>query len=65
MPNLRCNLLSVSKITQDKDCSVIFSSSHCVFQDKSLERTIGKAEGKGGLYQIVNLDYQKECRSFV
>jgi len=29
--NLRCNLLLVSKITQDKDCSVIFSSSHCVF----------------------------------
>lgn len=65
MPNLRCNLLSVSKITRDKDCSMIFSSSHCVFQDKSSGRTMDKAEEKGGLYQIVNLDYQKECRSFV
>jgi len=65
VPNLRCNLLSVSKITQDKGYLVIFSFADCIFQDKSSRRTIGKAEEKNGLYQISRLDHHKEFRLFV
>lgn len=31
VPNLTCNLLSVSKITREKGCALIFSHSSCVF----------------------------------
>ena len=31
VPNLSCNFLSISKITQDINCDVIFSSSCCIF----------------------------------
>lgn len=35
VPNFNCNLLSVSKITKDSNCSVNFLSSTCVFQDQN------------------------------
>ncbi|KAL5849958.1 hypothetical protein ACOSQ4_007971 [Xanthoceras sorbifolium] len=31
VPNLSCNLLSVSKLSQDSNCSIIFSPIHCEF----------------------------------
>jgi len=65
VPNLRCNLLLMSKITEEKNCSVIFSSSHFVFQDIPSGRRIGKAEDKDGLYRISRLDHQGEFRSLV
>lgn len=33
VPNLSCNLLSISKITSDLKCRVNFFSSFCEFQD--------------------------------
>ena len=33
VPNLSCNIFSISKITKDLKCRAIFESSHCVFQD--------------------------------
>jgi len=63
VPKLRHNLLLVSKFTQDKNCSVIFSPLHRVFQDISSGKRIAKAEEKGGLYQISRHDHQKEFRS--
>ena len=44
---------------------MIFSPLHCVFQDISSGKRIGKAEEKGGLYQISMHDHQEEFRSLV
>lgn len=50
VPNLSCNLLSVSQLTQDQNCRAYFLPSHCEFQDLKLGRTIGSAKQSGGLY---------------
>ena len=34
VPKLACNLLSVSKLAQDTNCSVSFFESHCIFQEQ-------------------------------
>jgi len=61
VPNLSCNLLSISKITKERNCLVIFFHSHCVFQDLSSEKMIGKIE-KGVLYQLSRLHHPIEFR---
>lgn len=50
VPNLDCNLLSISKLTYDKNCLTKFYPTYCVFQDLISERTIGTAELRSGLY---------------
>ena len=52
VPNLSNNLLSIHKITQDLNCAVTFSHSHCVFQDLATGKTIGLAKEQGGLYYL-------------
>ena len=44
------NLLSVSSITRDLNCDIIFSSSSCVLQDRKTGRRIGGGREAGGLY---------------
>ncbi|RVW64704.1 Retrovirus-related Pol polyprotein from transposon RE1 [Vitis vinifera] len=43
VPKLTCNLLSISKLSRDSNCCVIFYESHCIFQDQSSGKTIGSA----------------------
>ena len=50
IPKLTCNLLSVSKLSRDSNCCVIFYESHCIFQDRSSGKTIGCARMINGLY---------------
>ena len=50
VPNLSCNLLSISKITLDLQYCVNFYPSHCEFQELVSGRTIGSARAIGGLY---------------
>ena len=50
VPKLTCNLLSVSKLSRDSNCYVIFYESHCTFQDRSSEKTISSARMINGLY---------------
>ena len=52
VPNLDCNLLSISKITKDNRCISKFSSSRCIFQDLDSGKTIGNAEECSGLYLL-------------
>ena len=49
-PKLSNNLLSISKITKHLNCSVIFHSTHCVFQDNLTKMTIGIGKERDGLY---------------
>ncbi|KZV53482.1 hypothetical protein F511_14848 [Dorcoceras hygrometricum] len=50
VPNLSCNLLSISKLTRDLKCTAQFSSNLCVFQELDSGKTIGSAKEAGGLY---------------
>jgi len=53
IPNINCNLISVSKLTRHMQCAVKFSSS-CVFHDLISRKMIGNAKGKNGLYFLSN-----------
>ena len=50
VPNLSCNLLSISKLTLDHNCRVNFFSSHCEFQELASGRMIGNVRESRGLY---------------
>ena len=50
VPNLSCNLLSISQLTKRSNCSAKFLPSHCVFQDLSSGKTIGSAKDRESLY---------------
>ena len=43
VPNLSCNLLSISKLTRDLKCRAHFFESSCVFQNLTLGKKIGNA----------------------
>ena len=50
VPKLACSLFSVSKLSKDSNCCVIFYESHYVFEDRSLGEMIGSARMINGLY---------------
>ncbi|KAK3018888.1 hypothetical protein RJ639_002840 [Escallonia herrerae] len=50
VPKLSCNLLSISKLTNDLKCQANFYSSRCEFQEMVPKRMIGSVRASGGLY---------------
>ena len=50
VPNLSCNLLSISKFTSNHQCRANFYSSYCEFQKLTTGRMISSAKEKNGLY---------------
>lgn len=60
VPKLACNLLSVSKLSQDSNCCVSFFDSHCVFQEQTSGKMIGSAKLKDGLYYFVDEDSENK-----
>ena len=50
VPNLSRNLLSISQLSKQSNCSAKFLHSHYVFQDLSSGKTIGSAKEREGLY---------------
>ncbi|KAJ9693662.1 hypothetical protein PVL29_009559 [Vitis rotundifolia] len=61
VPNLSCNLLSISQLTQKSNCSAKFLPSHYVFQDLSSGKTIGSAKEHEGLYYFDKTDVHGQC----
>ena len=59
VPNFTTNLLSIGRITRDKNCSVTFFPSHCVFQDLITGRMIGSGREENGLYLLESQDQQQ------
>ena len=56
VPSLKHNLISVSWITKDMNCNVIFYHSYCVFHDQVSGRMIDNTKVMGGLYCLaINL----------
>ena len=52
VPNLTCNLVSISKLTIDLNCVAKFYLSYCEFQNLLSGRMIGNAKEHEGLYYL-------------
>ena len=50
LPQFSFNLISVSKLTRTLNCSFSFFPNHCLIQDLSTKRIIGRGRESGGLY---------------
>jgi Integrase core domain/gag-polypeptide of LTR copia-type/GAG-pre-integrase domain len=51
-PDLKTNLLSVSKCTKLWNCNIIFTPNKVVFQDRLTKMTIGEGHLRNGLYVL-------------
>lgn len=50
VPQLQCNIISVSQLIDDTNCNVRFTNSLCAIQDQRLGNLIGAGERCDGLY---------------
>jgi len=56
VPSFRFNLLSISKLTEDNHCIVLFYPKFCLIQDCVTGKLKGLGRQQGGLYYLVNAD---------
>lgn len=56
IPTFHYNLLSVRKLTRHLNCTIIFSSSRCEFQDPSSGKMIASYKEKKWMYYLVGVD---------
>ncbi|OMO64840.1 Integrase, catalytic core [Corchorus capsularis] len=52
IPDFKCNLISVGRLTNDLNCALIFISDFCVIQDLPSRRLIGVGRLRDGLYYL-------------
>jgi hypothetical protein len=50
VPNLQCNLISVSQLIDESNCIVQFTNRFCIIQDHTSKMVIGAGEQREGLY---------------
>lgn len=50
VPNLNCNLISVTQLSDELQCTIQFTNKICVIQDQSTRTVIGVGERQDGLY---------------
>jgi len=62
VPKLSNHLLSIQKVTQDLNCTVVFFPSHFVFQDLATGKTIGIAKEQAELYYLQHEENKKCAR---
>jgi len=53
VPDFKYNLMSVSKMTKELQCSVLFFPYFCVFQDLCTGKVRGIGKEEGGLYLLL------------
>ncbi|XP_076904346.1 uncharacterized protein LOC143559751 [Bidens hawaiensis] len=61
VPDFKCNLLTVSKISNDLQCVVTFFPSFCVMQDLHSKALIGAGECLKGLYKIGTMGKERQA----
>ncbi|KAF7802191.1 Retrovirus-related Pol polyprotein from transposon RE1 [Senna tora] len=65
VPKLKCNLLSVAKLTHDSNCKAEFSHSSCSLQDVDSRKMIGNARVRDDLYRFeMNKEIAPNKQSF-
>ena len=63
VPDFPFNLISISKLIHDLNCSIIFSHSSITLQDQSTGRTIGIGHESQGLYHLSSIPSSTVCTS--
>ena len=58
LPQFSFNLISVIKMTRTLNCNISFFLDHCLIQDLSTKRIIGRGHESGGLY-ILKIEVPK------
>ena len=64
VPTFHFNLISVTKLCQDMNCSLIFSNSHCSVQGPSLSKPILLGKLVQGLYHLVDQPHKSNQQHF-
>ena len=59
VPNLKCNLVSISKLCEQFNCAVTYFDDFCVIQDHTLRILIGAGEQREGLYYLKQVPTQQ------
>lgn len=59
VPSCKVDLMSVSRITRDLNCSVTFFPYWCILQDLMTKTTIGLGKQRDGLYYLVAMAAEK------
>ena len=59
VPIFKVNLMSVSQLTRDLNCSMTFFPHWCVLQDLATRRMIGLGKQRDGLYYLAALTTRK------
>ncbi|GAA0163696.1 hypothetical protein LIER_19497 [Lithospermum erythrorhizon] len=54
VPNLSCNLISISQLLVEQ-CDILFTHNLCFVEDRSARTVIGAGEWRGGLYYFCEL----------
>jgi len=62
VPQLNCNLISISQLSDESNCNVQFTANLCVIQDRTLKMLIGAGERRDGLYFFREILKVKACR---
>ncbi|KAJ0743004.1 hypothetical protein HanPI659440_Chr10g0370651 [Helianthus annuus] len=52
VPEFKCNLLSVNKLTRDLKCAITFFPDFFIMQDLSIRTLIGVGDCENGLYKM-------------
>nr|GMC49225.1 retrovirus-related Pol polyprotein from transposon TNT 1-94 [Ipomoea batatas] len=52
IPDFKCNLISVGKLTKDYNCTLTFFSDFCILQDLPSRKLIGVGRMCNGLYDL-------------
>ncbi|WVZ25460.1 hypothetical protein V8G54_004004 [Vigna mungo] len=52
VPKLSCNLISVSQLSDESNCTIQFTNKLCVLQDRTSRMLIGAGKRKDGLYYL-------------
>lgn len=59
VPSLSTKLISVGKLTEELNCTVLMFPTHCIFQDTLTKETLGHGTRRGGLYYLEDLNCGK------
>ncbi|GAA0158345.1 transmembrane signal receptor [Lithospermum erythrorhizon] len=57
VPQLKYNLMSVSRVTKDLDCILSFTKSGCIVQDRRSMMPIGAGDCQDGLYYFKRVNH--------
>jgi hypothetical protein len=62
VPELNCNLISISQLSDESNCNVQFTTNLCAIQDRTSKMLIGAGERRDGLYFFREVPKVKACR---